>query len=118
MTLGIIAPASAARDAEELVDRAIAGVDALGLNPKPAATADRLGYLAQRDVNRLVDLHQMFADPEVDGIICLRGGYGTGRLVDAIDYNPGGKNPKIFIGFSDITMLSLAFLPEVQTCYL
>lgn len=114
MTLGIIAPASAARD-PKLVDEAIAGVEALGLKAKPGRhIRDKWGYLASSDANRLADLHRMFADKKVDGIICLRGGYGTSRIVDAIDYDLVKKNPKVFIGFSDITMLNLAFLRKCK----
>jgi len=114
MTLGIIAPASAARDPLH-VDLAIAGIEALGLKAKAGKhLRDRRGYLASSDANRLADLHAMFADKKVDGIICLRGGYGTSRIVGDIDFDLVRKNPKIFIGFSDITMLNLAFLQKCR----
>lgn len=114
MTLGIIAPASAARDPLH-VDLAIAGIEALGLKAKPGKhLRDRRGYLASSDANRLADLHAMFADKKVDGVICLRGGYGTSRIVGDIDFDLVRKNPKIFIGFSDITMLNLAFLQKCR----
>ena len=51
---------------------------------------------------------QMFSDSEVKGIFCLRGGYGAGQLLDDIDYDVVRKNPKIFVGYSDITALHLA----------
>jgi muramoyltetrapeptide carboxypeptidase len=51
----------------------------------------------------------MFADPEVAGVFCLGGGYGTERLLDRIDYALIRRNPKIFLGYSDITALHLAF---------
>jgi muramoyltetrapeptide carboxypeptidase len=114
MTIGIIAPASAARDPLH-VDHAMAGIEALGFQVKPGRhIRDRHGFLASSDANRLADLHRMFADKKVDGIMCLRGGYGTGRLVDSIDYELVGANPKVFIGFSDITMLNLAFLRKCK----
>jgi len=51
----------------------------------------------------------MFKDPKIHAVICLRGGYGTARLLQSIDYNMIRKNPKIFVGFSDITSLHIAF---------
>jgi len=66
------------------------------------------GYLAGSDDVRLRDLHAAFADPEVDAIICLRGGYGTPRLLDRIDYDLLSRHAKPFIGYSDITALHLA----------
>ena len=66
------------------------------------------GYLAGDDEDRLQDLHMMFKDPEVKAIFCARGGYGTLRLLDKIDYTLVGDNPKIIAGYSDITALLLA----------
>lgn len=66
------------------------------------------GYLAGDDDNRLQDLHMMFRDPEVKAILCARGGYGTLRLLDRLDYGMIGDNPKIIAGYSDITALLLA----------
>jgi muramoyltetrapeptide carboxypeptidase len=57
---------------------------------------------------RLDDLHEMFADKSVDAIFAVRGGYGAGHLLDKLDYPLIGKNPKIFLGYSDITALHLA----------
>ena len=51
----------------------------------------------------------MFADKDVKAVFCLRGGYGTARIVDKIDYTLIRKNPKIFVGFSDISILQLSF---------
>ncbi|HXX39717.1 MAG TPA: LD-carboxypeptidase [bacterium] len=67
------------------------------------------GYLAGRDDDRVADLHAMFADPAVAGVLCVRGGYGAHRLLDALDYDLIGSHPKVFIGYSDITALHLAF---------
>jgi muramoyltetrapeptide carboxypeptidase len=64
-------------------------------------------YRASID-ERLDDLHAMFRDKEVDAIMCLRGGYGSAQLLDRIDYDVIRRNPKIFIGYSDITALHLA----------
>jgi muramoyltetrapeptide carboxypeptidase len=69
----------------------------------------RRGYLAGTEEQRLADLHAMFADPEVAGIFCLGGGYGAERLLDRIDYALVRRNPKAFVGYSDVTALHLAF---------
>lgn len=66
------------------------------------------GYLAGSDEARLKDLHAAFADSEVDAILCLRGGYGSPRLLDKIDFDLLRRNPKPFVGYSDITALHLA----------
>jgi muramoyltetrapeptide carboxypeptidase len=52
----------------------------------------------------------MFADPEIDAVFCARGGYGSARLLDMIDWSIIANNPKIFVGFSDITALQMAML--------
>lgn len=72
------------------------------------SVSSQQGYLAGSDAVRLQDLHHAFADPEVDAILCLRGGYGTPRLLDRIDFNVLRNNPKPFVGYSDITALHLA----------
>ena len=68
----------------------------------------RDGYLAGSDEVRLRDLHTAFANPEIDAIFCLRGGYGTPRLLDSLDFDLLRANPKPFVGYSDITALHLA----------
>jgi muramoyltetrapeptide carboxypeptidase len=66
------------------------------------------GYLAGDDEVRLKDLHDMFLDPEVKAIFCARGGYGSLRLLDKIQYDLIKENPKIIVGYSDITALFMA----------
>ena len=60
---------------------------------------------APRDEDRLEDLQAMFRNSEVKAILCARGGYGTLRLLEQIDYELIRKNPKIIAGFSDVTAL-------------
>ncbi|WP_028632749.1 S66 peptidase family protein [Pseudomonas parafulva] len=67
------------------------------------------GYLAGADSQRLHDLQGAFADPEVDAILCMRGGYGSMRLLDQLDFEQVRGNPKPLIGYSDITALHTAF---------
>lgn len=66
-------------------------------------------YLAGSDSERLEDLHNAFLDDEIDAILCARGGYGALRLINRIDYSLIRDNPKIFCGYSDITVLSTMF---------
>ena len=67
------------------------------------------GYLSSEDTIRAKDIEDMFLDKDVDVIMCIRGGYGTPRILDKINYDIIRKNPKPFIGFSDITALHIAF---------
>jgi muramoyltetrapeptide carboxypeptidase len=91
------------------VERAERNVRDLGWEPRtyPGALA-RDGYLAGDDASRLADLNAAIRDPRIDGIWCLRGGYGSMRILDAVDYDSLRRRPKAVIGFSDITALHLA----------
>lgn len=104
--IGVIAPAGpAALD----TDKAIAWMRARGYSLRVfPGVYEKDGYLAGSDDVRLNDLHAAFTDSEVDAIICLRGGYGTPRLLDRIDFELLRNNAKPFIGYSDITALHLA----------
>jgi muramoyltetrapeptide carboxypeptidase len=66
-------------------------------------------YLAGDDERRAQELTEAFDDPQVRGIVCARGGYGTPRLLARLDFAALAKNPKVFVGFSDVTALLLAF---------
>ncbi len=66
------------------------------------------GYLAGKDELRANNLNRMFADKYIDGIICLRGGYGATRILDKVDFDAIKANPKVFVGYSDITALHIA----------
>jgi muramoyltetrapeptide carboxypeptidase len=66
---------------------------------------DRFGYLAGEDKDRASDINAAFADPEIDAVFALRGGWGASRLLPSLDFDLIAKNPKIFLGYSDITSL-------------
>lgn len=66
------------------------------------------GYLAGSDAQRAQDLHDAFSDPGIDAILCMRGGYGSMRLLDRLDFDLIGRHPKPLIGYSDITALHSA----------
>jgi muramoyltetrapeptide carboxypeptidase len=68
----------------------------------------KIGYLAGDDRSRAEALVNTFADDTIDAVMCARGGYGTLRLLPFIDFDTIRKNPKIFIGYSDITVLLLS----------
>ncbi len=71
----------------------------------PQGLLEANGYLAGSDEHRAEFVNQLFADKSVDAIVCARGGYGSLRILHLLDYDAVAKNPKIFIGFSDITAL-------------
>ncbi|MBZ0264444.1 LD-carboxypeptidase [bacterium] len=71
-------------------------------------------YLAGEDHLRVQDISDAFADQDVNGIICTRGGYGTLRILNQIDYQLIAQNPKCFIGFSDITSLQHAIWQRTE----
>ena len=116
-TIGLISPGSAASD--ESFEKAVKNLKDLGFKLKYAKNVRaKHGYLAGTDQQRLDDLHSMFADQEVDGIWCVRGGYGCGRLLPHINYKLIQKNPKLLIGYSDITALIQAiFINTGLVCF-
>ncbi len=106
-TIGIIAPSSPPN--QESLQRSFLFLEKLGLKWKLGKSVQKVnGYLAGTDAERLQDLHQMFADPEIKGIICAGGGFGSARYADQIDLQLMKERPKIFWGFSDITYLHTA----------
>lgn len=88
---------------------AVHAVEELGLSPVVLESCRRAhGYLAGSDALRADDLNRAFADPCIDGILCIRGGYGAQRLMDRLDFDVIRRNPKWFGGYSDITALHIA----------
>lgn len=111
-TLGVVAPASAPPD-PKAIDRGVAALEKLGFKVKLAPNVrQRHGYLAGSDRERADDLMRMFLDRRVNGIICVRGGYGTARLLPRLDYRMIRAHAKVFVGYSDITSLHCAFLAK------
>ena len=105
--VGIIAPASSFPP--ERMAKTEENMRSLSLKIKWGKNINaQHGFLAGTDNERLEDLHAMFRDPSVRAIWCIRGGYGCTRLLDRIDYRMIKKNPKILIGYSDVTALHVA----------
>lgn len=108
MTVGLVSPASNVAEDEDIAF-AMDVVRSLGFEVKPARHLyQRTQYLAGTDQQRADDLNAMFADSEVDAIFCLRGGYGSSRLLPLLDYEVIAANPKVLMGYSDITALHCA----------
>ena len=104
-TLGIIAPAGSLKDQEKM-RKGLMILQEMGFSVKfPRDLWPGQNYLADSDENRAKELNNVFRDPEVQGIIALRGGYGCLRILDKIDLGLIERNPKPLIGFSDITIL-------------
>ncbi len=102
--VALIAPAGPIN--EESLIAACKKIESLGFHPKyTKRILEHKGYLAGNDAIRLADLHEAFENSNNDFILCIRGGYGSSRIVDKIDYSLIKRNPKVFIGFSDITVL-------------
>jgi len=107
-TVGLINPAGATFHPDDVVVAA-ESLAALGLKMKAGEhLLDRRGYLAGTDKARADDINNMFADRDVTAILTLRGGWGCNRLLDLLNYKLIAKNPKILMGYSDITSLLLA----------
>ena len=87
--------------------RAIEVLERLGLKIEYGTHVDEDSWCS-----RLNDLHQAFLDPEVKGVLTAIGGFSANQLLPSIDFEVIKKNPKIFCGFSDITVLSLAIYQQ------
>ena len=108
--VALLAPASAVP--ENRLEPALEFVRSLGMEPVVYPScyfANRDGYLAANDTQRAKDINDAFADPSIDGIWCIRGGYGCHRILPLLDLEMIGKNPKWFGGYSDVTALHTAF---------
>ena len=107
-TIGLIAPSGPLRNIK--IEEIKYELNKLGYEVKIGKSCylSYKGYLSGRDEDRALDLEKMFLDKDVDAIMCVRGGYGCARILDLIDFTIIRDNPKIFIGFSDITALHIA----------
>ena len=107
--IGLIAPSGHTSD--ESIAKAVARIESLGFK---VALGNHLrdvhGNYAGTVEQRLADLHAMFANPEIKALWCIRGGSGAISLLAHIDYRLIRANPKILLGYSDITALHLALL--------
>ncbi|HEY9179114.1 MAG TPA: LD-carboxypeptidase, partial [Candidatus Baltobacteraceae bacterium] len=103
--VALLAPAGPLASDEEFA-RAEHVVRSLGLVPCLGRHArERDGYLAGTDEQRAADFNEAARDPQIRGIFALRGGYGTMRILDAVDYDALAADPKVVLGYSDLTAL-------------
>ena len=102
--VGLVAPASRLRNSS--LEDALTHLRLLGLEPVYDPVVERTwGEFAGTDRERADDLHRMYADESIRGIWAIRGGYGTNRLLDLLDFRLIRRNPKPLVGYSDITTL-------------
>ncbi len=107
-TIGLVTPASPLFEAHRTLIAVQEKLENLGYQVKIGKNVfKKWGYLAGTPEERVEDLHQMFADPQVKAIMAIRGGYGSAQLLPHLNYGLIRKNPKILIGYSDITSLLL-----------
>ena len=107
-TVGLITPSTYVSDPDQIAT-AERTIQYFGLKMKMGRNVRKqTGYVGGTIAERVADLHEMFSDPEVKAVFTIRGGYGSAQLLDNIDYDLIRRNPKIFIGYSDITAMHLA----------
>ncbi|MFA6596996.1 MAG: LD-carboxypeptidase [Ignavibacteriaceae bacterium] len=103
-TIGLVSPGGFIT--EEQLEESKTNMTSLGFSVIAAKNIlNRFGYFAGTDRQRAEDLHEMFGNKKIDGIVCVRGGYGCARVLDFLDFNLIKRNPKALIGYSDITAL-------------
>jgi muramoyltetrapeptide carboxypeptidase len=112
-TIGLVSPASSINKSDlKYIKFQLAQ---LGLKVKNSAVVlNEYGYLAGSDFDRANDIHRMFADPSVQGILATNGGWGSGRILSLLDYNLIQNHPKVILGYSDITALLLGIYSQTQ----
>ena len=104
-TLGLVLPASHEMQADEIAF-AREQLEALEFKVVVGRHAyDRHGYFAGTDRDRAADINAMFAADDIDGIFCYTGGWGSPRILPYLDYDLIARNPKVIVGFSDVTAL-------------
>jgi muramoyltetrapeptide carboxypeptidase len=106
--VALVAPAGPLRNEDELA-ASIEHARDFGWEPVPGPNVlARRGYLAGTDEQRASDLNAALRDDSIDGVWCVRGGYGAMRILSAIDYDALLRRPKPLIGYSDVTALHAA----------
>jgi len=111
--IGIVAPGSPA--APEKLTKGVRYLEQLGYRVVVGKNIERRrGYLAGTDKQRAEDLNAMFADRRVKAIFTVRGGYGVHRILHLVDYTTVRRNPKIVVGYSDVTALHLALFAKTR----
>ena len=103
--IGLVAPSAPLLERDDRT-RAMELCHALGYEPVLAPHAGaRSGYLAGTDDERIADLNAALDDDSLDGVWCMRGGFGMTRILHRVDFAAVARRPKVILGFSDITAL-------------
>ena len=111
--VGIIAPAGYVNESQ--IEKAAKKIENLGFRPLVDKNIfQKYGYLAGKDTFRAMQINDMFKNKDVKAIIAARGGYGTSRILDMLDYDLIQQNPKIIGGYSDITALICAIYKKTS----
>lgn len=112
MTIGLVAPSSPV--SQDCLTKSIHALSSLGFHVLVGNSCQQTlhGYLAGNDSTRANDINSMFSNPKVNAIFCLRGGYGSTRILRLLDYELIKHHPKIFVGYSDITAIHLALYSQ------
>ena len=109
--IGLVTPGSSVT--EEQLNDCITKLEEMGFQTTwNDSVLSEYGYFAGKDRERADELMEMFTREDVDAIWCVRGGYGSIRILDLLDYDQIRKNPKVFIGYSDITALLTSIYQE------
>jgi len=110
--IGLIAPGYSIT--QEMLEHSISAIEAMGMEPYHTEKIfGNHGYLSNTDDERAEDLMHMFTNTNIKGIFCIRGGYGCTRILDMLDFDLIAKNPKLLLGYSDITALLSAFYTRI-----
>ena len=106
-TIGMIAPSGPCPDKRSIA-KAVEAIEEMGLRVVTGKGCyERRGYYAGCDDIRAEEMNRVFADPAIHGIFCMRGGDGAARLLHLLDLETIAANPKVFLGYSDITALHI-----------
>ncbi len=109
--IGLVTPGSSVT--EEQLIACVTQLEEMGFRTTYMdSVLSEYGYFAGKDQERADELMEMFSRDDVDGIWCVRGGYGSIRILDLLDYEQIRKHPKVFIGYSDITALITSIYQE------
>ena len=109
--IGLIAPGF--QITEEQLENSIQNLKIFGFQAVYSSRLlEKFGYFSGTDQSRANDINEFFANPEIKGIMAIKGGYGSARILNLLDYQTIRKNPKALIGFSDVTALLNAIYQE------
>ena len=113
-TIGLVGISGAMHEPETRFEKMLESIDALGYKVIVADSCrEKYGYLSGTDASRARGLNEAFRNDRVDAVVCMRGGYGVARMLDQVDFDVIRANPKLVLGYSDITALHTAIHQKV-----